>query len=112
MRWPVIRPSNACVIPGIRRTRRYSSRDTNVGGWGHVVDRCRWWPCGRRPGCRGARVDRNATSLGGTETLVEHRKSTEGPETTTPENLLRFSIGLEHPDDLIADIARALDSVR
>ena len=53
----------------------------------------------------------NATSLGGTETLVEHRKSIEGPETTTPENLLRFSIGLEHADDLIADIRAALDSV-
>lgn len=50
----------------------------------------------------------NATSLGGTETLVEHRKSIEGPETTTPEGLLRFSIGLEHADDLIDDLVQAL----
>ena len=57
------------------------------------------------------RLIANATSLGGTETLVEHRKSIEGPETTTPENLLRFSIGLEHADDLIGDIRSALDSV-
>lgn len=52
----------------------------------------------------------NATSLGGVESLVEHRKSIEGPETTTPEGLLRFSIGLEHPDDLIADLMQALDA--
>lgn len=49
-----------------------------------------------------------ATSLGGTESLIEHRASVEGPGTTTPQNLLRVSIGLEHPDDLIDDLARAL----
>jgi cystathionine gamma-synthase len=49
-----------------------------------------------------------ATSLGGTESLVEHRASVEGPESRTPESLLRFSVGLEHPDDLIADLAQAL----
>ncbi|MGZ3583853.1 MAG: PLP-dependent transferase, partial [Ktedonobacterales bacterium] len=51
-----------------------------------------------------------ATSLGGPESLVEHRASVEGPETRTPENLLRLSIGLEHPDDLINDLALALES--
>jgi cystathionine gamma-synthase len=55
------------------------------------------------------RLITNATSLGGVESLVEHRKSIEGPETTTPDGLLRFSIGLEHPDDLIADLLQALD---
>ena len=50
----------------------------------------------------------NATSLGGTESLVEHRASAEGKNTTSPPNLLRFSIGLEHPDDLIADLEQAL----
>ncbi len=49
-----------------------------------------------------------ATSLGGAESLIEHRASVEGPETTTPDNLLRLSIGLEHPDDLIDDLAQAL----
>ena len=49
-----------------------------------------------------------ATSLGGVESLVEHRKSVEGPQSPTPDNLLRLSIGLEHPDDLIADLAQAL----
>jgi cystathionine gamma-synthase len=49
-----------------------------------------------------------ATSLGGVESLIEHRASVEGPETRTPQNLLRVSIGLEHADDLIADLAQAL----
>ena len=49
-----------------------------------------------------------ATSLGGVESLIEHRASVEGPNTATPVNLLRLSIGLEYADDLIADLAQAL----
>jgi cystathionine gamma-synthase len=49
-----------------------------------------------------------ATSLGGPETLIEHRASIEGPRTRAPENLLRVSVGLEHHEDLIADLAQAL----
>ena len=49
-----------------------------------------------------------ATSFGGTHSLIEHRASIEGPHTATPPNLLRLSIGLEHPDDLIADLVQAL----
>ena len=52
----------------------------------------------------------NATSLGGCESLVEHRASTEGPHTTTPQNLLRLSVGLEHVDDLLADLEQALQA--
>ncbi len=54
------------------------------------------------------RVFTRATSLGGTESLVEHRASVEAPS-ATPESLLRLSIGLEHPDDLVEDLRRALD---
>ena len=50
-----------------------------------------------------------ATSLGGIESLIEHRASVEGTHSTTPANLLRISIGLEHPDDLIADLRQALE---
>ncbi|HEY3055477.1 MAG TPA: aminotransferase class I/II-fold pyridoxal phosphate-dependent enzyme [Thermoanaerobaculia bacterium] len=50
-----------------------------------------------------------ATSLGGVESLIEHRASSEGPTSKTPQNLLRMSIGLEHADDLIADLASALE---
>jgi cystathionine gamma-synthase len=49
-----------------------------------------------------------ATSLGGAESLIEHRASVEGPATRSPENLLRMSIGLEHADDLVEDLAQAL----
>jgi cystathionine gamma-synthase len=49
-----------------------------------------------------------ATSLGGVESLIEHRGSVEGPDTKTPQNLLRVSVGLEHIDDLIADMKQAL----
>jgi cystathionine gamma-synthase len=54
------------------------------------------------------KVFTRATSLGGVESLIEHRASMEGPETRTPDNLLRLSVGLEHPDDLIEDLAQAL----
>ena len=50
-----------------------------------------------------------ATSLGGVESLIEHRASVEGPISATPQNLLRVSIGLEHAEDLIADLAQALE---
>lgn len=49
-----------------------------------------------------------ATSLGGVESLIEHRASIEGPDTKTPQNLIRISVGLEHIDDLIADFEQAL----
>jgi cystathionine gamma-synthase len=54
------------------------------------------------------RIFTNATSLGSPESLVEHRESVEGPTSTTPANLLRLSVGLEHVDDLIADLDQAL----
>jgi len=50
-----------------------------------------------------------ATSLGGVESLIEHRASIKGEDPRTPPGLLRLSIGLEHPDDLIEDLAQALE---
>jgi cystathionine gamma-synthase len=50
-----------------------------------------------------------ATSLGGVESLIEHRASIEGAGTTSPEGLLRLSIGLENADDLIEDLEHALE---
>ena len=55
------------------------------------------------------KVFQPATSLGGVESLLEHRASVEGEGSTSPKNLLRLSIGLEHPDDLIEDFAQALE---
>ncbi len=61
--------------------------------------------------CTRLRVVVPATSLGGVESLAEHRKSVEGPTSPVPDNLVRFSIGIEHVDDLIADIGQALAGV-
>ena len=54
------------------------------------------------------RIFTRATSLGGVESLIEHRASVEGPHSRTPQSLLRMSIGLEHVDDLIGDLDQAL----
>jgi cystathionine gamma-synthase len=54
------------------------------------------------------RVWMPATSLGGVESLIEHRASVEGPNSPTPDDLLRMSVGLEHVDDLFEDLAGAL----
>ncbi|MFZ9857714.1 MAG: trans-sulfuration enzyme family protein [Roseiflexaceae bacterium] len=53
-----------------------------------------------------------ATSLGGIESLIEHRASIEGPTSTTPQNLLRVSIGIEHVDDLITDLRHGLSAIQ
>ena len=59
----------------------------------------------------GVKLFTRATSLGGTHSLIEHRASVEGAATRSPANLLRISIGLEHTDDLIADLEQALNRV-
>jgi len=54
-------------------------------------------------------VFKRATSLGGVESLIEHRSSMEGPSSPVPDDLLRLSIGIEAPEDLIADLEAALE---
>jgi len=56
----------------------------------------------------GSKIISHATSLGGVESTWERRRSTEGPESQTPGNLIRISVGLEHADDIIEDIDRSL----
>jgi cystathionine gamma-synthase len=58
------------------------------------------------------RIFIRATSLGGVESLIEHRASIEGPSTTSPEGLLRVSIGLENADDLIEDLDQTMGAPR
>lgn len=67
------------------------------GGWDEAVDVA-----------SRVKLFQNATSLGGVESLIEHRASAEGKSSTVPKNLLRLSVGLEHPDDLAADLLQAL----
>jgi cystathionine gamma-synthase len=54
------------------------------------------------------KVWKRATSLGGVESLVEHRASIEGPGSPVPRDLLRLSVGVEASDDLFADLEQAL----
>ena len=96
--------------PGLESHPHHTlARRQMTQGFGGVVSFC----------VRGARAEAvaltarlklftRATSLGGVESLIEHRASIEGPGTLTPESLLRISVGLEHADDLIADLAAAL----
>ena len=58
--------------------------------------------------CTRLKVIVPATSLGGVESLAEHRKTVEGPSSPVPDNLVRLSVGIEHVDDLIADLEQAL----
>lgn len=59
----------------------------------------------------GVRLFTRATSLGGPHSFIEHRASIEGPNSRTPQNLLRMSIGLENAEDLIADLEQALGTI-
>ncbi len=56
----------------------------------------------------GSTLIKRATSLGGVESTWEHRRSSEGEGSNAPENLIRISVGLEHPDDLLEDLEQAL----
>lgn len=57
------------------------------------------------------RIFTQATSLGGVESLIEHRASLEGPGSKTPLNLIRVSVGLENIEDLVHDLQQAFDSI-
>ena len=57
------------------------------------------------------RLFTRATSLGGVESLIEHRASVESANSRTPRDLLRLSIGLEHAQDLIDDLTQALNGI-
>jgi cystathionine gamma-synthase len=56
----------------------------------------------------GLKLFARATSLGGVESLIEHRATVEAAHANFPDSLLRVSVGLEHPDDLIEDFSNAL----
>jgi cystathionine gamma-synthase len=56
-------------------------------------------------------IFKHATSLGGVESLVEHRRSVEGEHPVSPDNLIRISVGIEYIDDLIADLDQALSAI-
>ena len=59
--------------------------------------------------CASTRVFLQATSIGGVESLIEHRKPIEGPSSPTPDDLVRLSCGIEAAEDLIDDLVVVLD---
>jgi len=79
------------------------------GGFGAVLSVCVAGDAARAMQVASrTRLFARATSLGGVESLIEHRASIEGPGSRTPQNLLRLSIGVEEPDDLVEDLRQAL----
>jgi cystathionine gamma-synthase len=95
--------------PGLRSHPRHDTAARQMMGFGGMLS---IQIGGGREAAMGvaARVKlfTRATSLGGVESLIEHRASIEGPGTRTPEDLLRLSIGLEETGELIADLEQAL----
>ncbi len=97
------------LYPGLAGHPGRALAETQMDGFGAMVSLC--VSGGRDEAMAVAartRLFTRATSLGGVESLIEHRASIEGPGTSTPDNLLRLSIGLEHTDDLIEDLDQAL----
>lgn len=83
-----------------------------AGGFGGMLSiRVQGGHAGARRFAGALQVFREATSLGSVESLVEHRAPVEGPGTLCPDDLLRLSIGIEAVEDLIADLAQALDGL-
>ena len=79
------------------------------GGFGMLLSfRLRGGPEVAKRVAGGLRLFKNATSLGGVESLVEHRAPVEGPGTRVPDDLLRLSVGIEAVEDLLADLEQAL----
>ena len=97
--------------PGLTQHRAHATAVAQMpGGFGAMLSMC--VSGGRQAALETAsrtRLFARATSLGGAESLIEHRASIEGPESRTPQNLLRLSVGIEEPADLIADLEQALE---
>ena len=95
--------------PGLEAHRGHDIARRQMEGFGAMLSFC---VRGNRSDAFAAaarmRLFIRATSLGGVESLVEHRASVEGPHTMSPQNLLRVSVGLEHVEDLMGDLDQAL----
>jgi cystathionine gamma-synthase len=95
--------------PGLRTDPGHAIAAGQMSAFGGMISlRVRGGESAAKRAAGRVRVFTRATSLGGVESLLEHRLTSEGPGGKAPPELLRLSIGLEHPDDLIADLDRAL----
>ncbi len=97
------------MYPGLPSHPQYEIAKSQMTGFGGVLSfTIKGGEAEAKRVVNSVKIFTQATSLGGVESLIEHRASVEGPDTKTPFNLLRVSVGLEHIDDLISDIAQAL----
>ncbi len=97
--------------PGLAHHPGYETAKRQMSGFGGMLSmEIRGGKAAAMAAAARMRIFTRATSLGGTHSLVEHRASVEGPNSKTPQSLLRMSIGLECVDDLIADLSAALET--
>jgi cystathionine gamma-synthase len=103
----------AVLYPGLASHpgHKIAARQMSGGFGGMLSIRVAGGPGRARAVLAGVGVFKRATSLGGVESLIEHRASTEGPSSPVPGDLLRLSIGIEDPADLVADLEAALARV-
>jgi cystathionine gamma-synthase len=100
----------AVLYPGLRDHPGHAvaARQMNGGFGGMLSIRVRGGEAAAIATAAGLRLWKRATSLGGVESLVEHRASVEGAGSPVPPDLLRLSVGIEDEGDLIADLEAAL----
>jgi len=94
-------------LPG-HRGHRVAARQMTGGFGGMLSLRVRGGASAAIGAAARVKIWKRATSLGGVESLVEHRASVEGADSPVPSDLLRLSVGIEDPGDLIADLQAAL----
>ncbi|WP_420410761.1 trans-sulfuration enzyme family protein [Roseibium sp.] len=101
------------LYPGLPSHKDYATaRNQMTGGYGSLMSVQTQGGKDEALKVTGAlKLFQRATSLGGTESLIEHRRSIEGETSGIPENLLRLSLGIEHIADLIADFDQALAKI-
>ena len=99
------------LYPGLPKHRGHDVAGRQMqGGFGGMLSlRVKGGEAAAIAAAAKVRVWKRATSLGGVESLIEHRASVEGPESPCPRDLLRLSVGLENQRDLIGDLEQALD---
>ncbi len=100
----------AVLYPGLESHPQHALAARQMkGGFGHMLSiRTRGGETTAVATAAGIELWKRATSLGGVESLIEHRASIEGPGTPCPPDLLRLSAGIEDVDDLYADLDGAL----
>ncbi len=97
------------MYPGLSSHPQHAIAKEQMSGFGGMLSfTLKGGEAEARRVINGLKLFTRATSLGGVESLIEHRATVEGPDTKTPFNLLRVSVGLEHIDDLIADLEQVL----